>query len=206
MHHISLCNINLKKINYNKQKGYKNMVSDMTCLHFSWMTLLLVKEAVSHFFLSPLNFWLWHISVADASGWSSGWVHLPLLDNLGALIRITMTASLLVLFSHQVKHSPYSHKSDRRHCEELTWLVPHTIGTFPPLKKIHAAKVYHLFTTAEENNNLKMWRSTLFFPNISSGSDVIPDAVRHPLRTTPDHPTVQRPACSTRSVTLVSLR
>lgn len=92
MHHISLCNINLKKINYNKQKGYKNMVSDMTCLHFSWMTLLLVKEAVSHFFLSPLNFWLWHISVTDASGWSSGWVHLPLLDNLGALIRITMTA------------------------------------------------------------------------------------------------------------------
>lgn len=78
---------------------------------------------------------------------------------------------------------------------------------FSPAKKIYTAKVYHLFTTAGENNNLKTWRSTLFFPNISSGSDFIPDAVQHPLRTTPDHPTravtcLQYPQCDPRVLEL----
>lgn len=102
MHNISLCNINLKKINYNKQKGYKNMILDMTCLHFSWMTFFFffffwTNNNVSCFSIHWTSDW--YISVADANGWSSGWVHLPpFLENVEVLIRTTVTASFLVLF------------------------------------------------------------------------------------------------------------
>lgn len=62
---IFLCAIPIWKIiNYNKQKGYKNMISDMTCLHFSWMTLLLVKKrswviSLSTELLPLIHFKLW---------------------------------------------------------------------------------------------------------------------------------------------------
>lgn len=62
---IFLCAIPIwKKINYNKQKGYKNMISDMTCLHFSWMTLLLVKKrswviSLSTELMTLIHFKLW---------------------------------------------------------------------------------------------------------------------------------------------------
>lgn len=62
---IFLCAIPIwKSINYNKQKGYKNMISDMTCLHFSWMTLLLVKKrswviSLSTELLTLIHFKLW---------------------------------------------------------------------------------------------------------------------------------------------------
>lgn len=107
MPHISLCNINLKKINYNKQKkkGYKNMISDMTCLHFSWMTLLLVKKKrrerkkkVSHFSIhwtSDCDTFQWLMQTDTALGES---ICFPPLENCEVFIQTTLTASLLVLF------------------------------------------------------------------------------------------------------------
>lgn len=141
MHNISLCNIKLKKINYNKQKGYKNMILDMTCLHFSWMT----------FFFSFFGLTIkWVVSLSTELLTDTFQLLMQIDGALGESICLPSWKMLrfwsglqwqqvfwCYLFNHQVKYSLHSHKSDQiSFCEnEFIWLAQHMIGTFHHYKK-----------------------------------------------------------------------
>lgn len=122
---IFLCAIPIwKKINYNKQKGYKNMISDTTCLHFSWMTLLLVKKRSWVIFLSTELLTLIHFKLMQRDGALGESICLPSWKMLRFWWGLQwQQVCWCYLFNHQVKFSLHSHKSEQILWKGLTSLA-----------------------------------------------------------------------------------